>query len=229
MPSSEVGVMPARCLRKRSWPSQLHWSIWLVCSVTSLVEHACGKILFSRDAQSTSTKTLNVESPTLLRGSALHVEDRSLQSTCDTLSTALVDSPIGSYGNMFNVRTKDGAVTVTGLEFYTDLNAANGEVSYILYSKSGTFQGAEGDLSRWTREASGTVTGRGANEPTPIPNKLALGLGERSSRSFYITLTSQDLRYGYGSGERADQVVYAQNSDIQSKSLLSIICHACLL
>ena len=117
-----------------------------------------------------------------------------------------------AFGNVFDVRTLPGVSTVmvTGLEIYS---SKSGLVEYEVYSKEGTWEGTEGDLSSYALIASGTLESSGkcggdgfthgkvSNEIcefVPIPpedfEKVPIK-GNGAVRSFYVTLKTREILY----------------------------------
>ena len=101
-----------------------------------------------------------------------HLDDNG--GGCDRYLQTQLGDTIGSYGQMFNIRPKEDRITITGFEFYTDLTDQWGKLNYFLFSRDGTYQTAQSDLTKWSLVANGTVAGMGKGNPTPIPETLAL-------------------------------------------------------
>lgn len=98
----------------------------------------------------------------------------------------------GSYGNMFDVQSKN-EIVINALEFYCALKE---NVTYEVFTKSGSYLGYEESPGNWTMISNGTVLALGPNVTTPtldFSDPLLLMSG--SLQSFYITLLQPDIRY----------------------------------
>ena len=139
---------------------------------------------------------------------------------CNSYSlTSSYDDNLGSYGNMFDVRTYDEEITLFGVDFYTDITD---KVTYKIYTKSNSFHddGGKEGLSAWTLLKTGSTFGAGWKKGTPVRDFPMgnLTMAPNEKRSFYVTLTTTDLRYRDIRGERPDAVVgdtYVQNEDLE--------------
>ena len=123
----------------------------------------------------------------------------------------------GSYGNMFDVKTKESPIKIVTIEFYTDRTF---EVGYEVWSKTDSFIGYLGDYDAWEKISQGTIKGNGKNVGTEIPkeNFMPVEMGAFESRAFYVTLTTPDMRYAHGNGTAfafTDYLVDVENDDIQ--------------
>ena len=139
-------------------------------------------------------------------------EHRSLQydNGCpDSLSTPL-NPTSGSYGNVFSVRTVEGGPSVLEYEVYTLPG---------LYKDVSTGQSSSlGDISQWTLVASGRVMGEGSDRATPIPMDEFLPVeidGDGAFQSFYVTLTTPDIRYRPGTGSTDLREIYAATDELE--------------
>ena len=145
----------------------------------------------------------------------------------DSLSTPLNPNS-GSYGNMFAVRTKSGGppVRITSLDFYTDRTY---EVTYEVWTLDGPYDGNSlTDPGLWTRIAGGKVMGQGRTRPTPIPENNFVPVdveGNGGFRSFYVTLTTPDIRYRTGAGTSDGQLTYADSSELTIYEGLGVILY----
>jgi len=106
----------------------------------------------------------------------------------------------GSFGNMFEVRTKEYPVKVTEIAFSTDLYT---NVTYHAWSKTGTYKNHETSEESWTKIAQGWTMGLGKEQPTPIPADSFEGMwiDPQQTQAFLIMLETPDIRYNYGSIE----------------------------
>ena len=185
------------------------------------------ELLLSDGARSVDRQEIVVD---ILRGSPATNNDddrrRSLQydDGCpDSLSTPL-NPTSGSYGNVFSVRTVEGgpSVLVTSLDFYTDQNKM---LEYEVYTLPGLYKDLStgrssslGDISQWTLVASGRVMGEGSDRVTPIPRDEFLPVeidGDGAFQSFYVTLTTPDIRYRPGTGSTDLREIYAATDELE--------------
>jgi len=106
----------------------------------------------------------------------------------------------GSFGNMFEVRTKEYPVKVTEIAFSTDLYT---NVTYHAWSKTGTYENHEFYEESWTKIAQGWTMGLGKEQPTPIPADSFEGMwiDPQQTQAFLIMLETADIRYNYGNFE----------------------------
>ena len=145
----------------------------------------------------------------------------------DSLSTPLNPSS-GSYGNLFAVRTKSGGppVRITSLDFYTDRTY---QVTYEVWTLEGPYDGNSLiDQGVWTQIAGGKVIGQGSARPTPIPENNFIPVdvkGNGGFRSFYVTLTTPDIRYRAGAGTSDGQLTYAHSSELTIYEGLGVILY----
>mmetsp|Transcript_33474 Transcript_33474/g.72349 ORF Transcript_33474/g.72349 Transcript_33474/m.72349 type:complete len:679 (-) Transcript_33474:476-2512(-) len=133
-----------------------------------------------------------------------------------------------SFGNIFEIKTKPDAETlmIKGLSFYT---ASAGRVSYEVYSKEGSWVGHEGQLESFDKVAEGRIRSRGSCDAETAANcdsyfvnipfekfTQAAVRGGGGSRSFYITLSTNDIMYQRSSysGEGGFQL-QAETQDIE--------------
>jgi len=145
----------------------------------------------------------------------------------DSLSTPL-NPTSGSYGNIFAVRTKLGGppVRVTSLDFYTDRTY---QVTYEVWTLDGPYDSNSLiDQGVWTQIAGGKVMGQGSSRPTPIPEESFIPVdveGNGGFRSFYITLTTPDIRYRTGAGTSDGQLTYVDSSVLSIYEGLGVILY----
>ena len=112
----------------------------------------------------------------------------------------------GSTGNMFDIQTIHG-ITVHALDLHViDV----GSIVVEVWTKSGSFIGADKDQSAWSRHVEATINGNGRGKKTFLDiGELRIEAGELYS--FYVTATGQGLRYtnGIGIGN-----IVASNNDL---------------
>lgn len=183
----------------------------------------------TRPTTSTTSTDLRETAVDVLRQSpAINSNDdhhRSLQygDGCPDILSSPLDPTSGSFGNVFSVRTVDGGlpVLVTSIDFYTDQTI---ELEYEVYTLSGPYKDVKtgqtslGDISRWTLVASGRVIGEGADRVTPIPESAFTPVevdGNGAYQSFYVTLTTPDIRYRPGTGSSDLQQAYAATDELK--------------
>ncbi|EJK74869.1 hypothetical protein THAOC_03429, partial [Thalassiosira oceanica] len=137
---------------------------------------------------------------------------RAFEQAVQTATNDMLGTTARAYGNVFDVRTLPGVSTVliTGLEIYS---SASGLVEYEVYTREGTWEGTEGDLSSFTLIASGTLKSKGTCggvdfshgkfstetcEFAPIPPGEFESVpikGNGAVRSFYVTLKTREILY----------------------------------
>ncbi|HET9484794.1 MAG TPA: hypothetical protein VFO79_12620, partial [Xanthomonadales bacterium] len=100
----------------------------------------------------------------------------------------------GDEGNMFDVVATQ---TITITSFETHATQA-GMTEYEIWTKLGTFVGAEADRDQWTRVGTATfeLSAQGAFSPIPIPINITINAGQR--RAFYLTNKILNNRYHNG-------------------------------
>lgn len=105
------------------------------------------------------------------------------------------DGGTGAYGNMFTVTAKEEAVKVTTLSFHTDYS--EGEVTAMVYTRMGDFVGYENEPQAWRKICESSLRGGGAGFPSMIePEDFeSVSMLPGQTASFYITLTTADIRY----------------------------------
>jgi hypothetical protein len=124
----------------------------------------------------------------------------TVESTIYRVATTLRGG-VKQAGVMFDIHVPsvaDGGppegLTVVGFEASTSMTD---EVCFEVYSKSGTYEGSELDVSTWEAIGASTVTGQGAGLPTDIPigalDPMFVEAG--GTRAFYITMTEPEMRY----------------------------------
>ncbi|EJK50047.1 hypothetical protein THAOC_31023 [Thalassiosira oceanica] len=139
---------------------------------------------------------------------------------------SLADTTARAFGNLFDVRTLPGAstVVVTGLEIYS---SSTGVVEYEVYTRDGTWEGTEGDLSSYALIASGALESTGMCDGSsaeicefvPIPPGEFESVpirGNGAVRSFYVTLKTREMLYQRDAvGSEDEYGVLAATPDIE--------------
>jgi len=145
----------------------------------------------------------------------------SLRPSFETIevSTAM-DGNFESYGNMFDVRSLHRNITIHTLSFLTVTKNTN--ETFRVYTKSGSYVGAEMNISQWTRVASGATAGRGEYEFTRIPFEsfTPVTVVAGSTRAFYVTLTAPHIIYKEGF---TDDFVVGRNEDLEIVTGMGVI------
>mmetsp|Transcript_26307 Transcript_26307/g.39836 ORF Transcript_26307/g.39836 Transcript_26307/m.39836 type:complete len:1225 (+) Transcript_26307:161-3835(+) len=132
--------------------------------------------------------------------------------TCnDRLTTNYLDN-LGSFGNMFDMKSRDHNLDVYGIDLYTDISEP---VTYEIFTREGTYGNGMGplepsaiknlgsnptniermELLGWILVKNGTTTGRGFGVGTPIRGFTPFRVLPNSVQGFYITLSTPDIRY----------------------------------
>ncbi|THJ29797.1 hypothetical protein E8K88_17915, partial [Lampropedia aestuarii] len=117
-------------------------------------------------------------------------------SSCLVFAQQTLDSP-PPWGNnrqgvMFDVAaSNDVTITGFGIYPYVDMN----DVTFEVYTRSGTYAGFESNPSEWTLIGTAGVTGS-ASELVDIPVTLNTAIESGASQAFYITSTGPyNIRY----------------------------------
>mmetsp|Transcript_10762 Transcript_10762/g.15845 ORF Transcript_10762/g.15845 Transcript_10762/m.15845 type:complete len:841 (+) Transcript_10762:245-2767(+) len=134
----------------------------------------------------------------------------------DSLVTAF-DAGTGAYGSMFSVTSKEETIQVTTLSFHTDYGGGN--VTAIVYTKIGDFVGHENEPSAWTKISQSTLRGSGKGHGSTIRKDdfQSVILYPNETVSFYISLTTADIRYTKLDGvELGDSVASNSYLDINA-------------
>ena len=198
-------------------------SISLLLALPVLIFSVCLALLSEAAAAGdTPEATQKLHRQTQIYDNALY------QRGCkDSLVTPL-NPTSGSYGNVFAVRTKSGGppVRITSLDFYTDRAY---EVTFEVWTLDGPYDGESLlDPGAWTQIAGGKVMGQGSNRPTPIPENNFVPVdveGDGGFRSFYVTLTTPDIRYSIGAGTSDGQLTYAESIELSIYEGLGVILY----
>ena len=100
----------------------------------------------------------------------------------------------GEEGNMFDVVATQ-TITITSFETHAS-DAGNTE--YEIWTKPGTFVGAQDDRDQWTRVGAATfmLLPEGTYSPIPIPVNVTINAGQR--QAFYLTNKARNHRYHNG-------------------------------
>jgi len=116
-----------------------------------------------------------------------------------------------SFGHMFNIGSNyPGGILIDGIEFQTHKTT---KLNYEIYTIATTFMNNIGN-SEWTLVAKGSVIGAGEGAVTAVDgsNFTPVSIEEKTTRGFYITLDTQDLRYAESSGKMGE--IFVQNDHI---------------
>jgi len=130
---------------------------------------------------------------------------------CEGILTTPSNDSQQSYGHMFNIGSNyPGGIIIDGIEFYTHKTT---KMNYEIYSTTTNYIDSMVS-SNWTLDAEGSITGGGKGAPTAIVgnNFKSVRIKEKTSRSFYITLDTQDLRYAESSGKMGE--IFVENNHI---------------
>ena len=141
-------------------------------------------------------------------------EDSS--GTCETHLATSYDDDLGSFGNMFDVVTRNSSILIHGVDIYTDVRTS---VTYEIYTRVGSYidgiplsgtsknrtanAGELGNATNaqnmlalnWTLVQRGDTVGKGPGRGTAIRDFIPLRIPPASRHAFYVTLTTTDLRY----------------------------------
>jgi len=134
----------------------------------------------------------------------------------DTLVTPL-NGTTGAYGSIFSVTSKEETLEITTLSFHTDFSGGN--VTAIVYTKIGDFVGYENDPSAWKRISQSTFRGSGSGHGSTISKDEfeSVLLYPMETASFYVTLTTADLRYSRPDTlELGDKIVSNRYLDVNA-------------
>lgn len=133
----------------------------------------------------------------------------------DSLTTSFTDS-LGSFGNIFSIKIYDNPINIFQLDLHTDIVSS---VTYDLYTMAGAYGSPlEHTITDWTLLKSGTTTGAGSGQGTPIQGFAPVTIAANSTQSFYVTLSTADIRYrnietDFPEAKVGD--VYLKNNDME--------------
>lgn len=104
---------------------------------------------------------------------------------------------IKSYGNMFDVVTKDNNIVLFQIDIHVDSSTME---ALEIYTRGGTFVNVSRHPAAWKHDASSIVFGKGYGAPTKLTlfNPIVLGAG--TTTAFYLTLNTANMIYSAGSG-----------------------------
>lgn len=109
----------------------------------------------------------------------------------------IMKSNNGHAGNMFDLKATKN-VEIRGF----DINARDGSYTVEVYTKQGNYAGHETNAASWRRIQRTSVTSKGQDVLTPLPELAnAVTIPAGSKQAFYITLTKNGIRYTNGSSE----------------------------
>ena len=102
----------------------------------------------------------------------------------------------GQAGNMIDVVPKE-QITVQAFDIHT---SSFEEVTVLIYTKEGTYEGYIHDMSAWTLICHTTLAGAGSSTPTHVPASAvqAVTIEAGATQAFYVTLTESVIRYTNG-------------------------------
>lgn len=102
-------------------------------------------------------------------------------------------------------------ISIVGMYIHT---SSTSNVTVEVFTKDGSYISFDKDANAWINIAAVQVQGQGRGQPTPLPDGAfdPVSLNEGEMRSFYVTLTTPEMRYTSG-GKLGE--VYASNSDLQ--------------
>jgi len=128
-------------------------------------------------------------------GSVMYEQDNAQSKTISTVFDD--DTSYQYYGNIFDINTKDEAITVTGMHIHT---IATDDVYVEVWTLSGSFKDPETGPGRWTKITSGPVRGMGKGKPTVISSEIfdEVNIPGRSTQAFFVTLFTEQLLYSPG-------------------------------
>lgn len=112
-------------------------------------------------------------------------------------------------GNMFDVVTLGGALTVTGF----NLNLEATSYSIAVYEKSGSWVGSANNAAAWTLVGSGVVNGLGVDQASYFDVQDFVLSGSATS-ALYITSTNTGQYLQYTNGTAIGNIA-AANADLK--------------
>ncbi|KAL7473975.1 hypothetical protein ACHAXS_014245 [Conticribra weissflogii] len=110
------------------------------------------------------------------------------------------DSSTTSAGNMFDITTKENDIEIREIGINTYKSTY---VNIQIWTKEGSYQSYDKDLTAWTKVADLTVKGQGLDMPTMIEagSFEPIAIRRNSRQAFYITSDGPNIRYSNGSSE----------------------------
>jgi len=130
---------------------------------------------------------------------------------CEGMLTTPSNDSKQTYGHMFNIRSNyAGGIIIHGIEFQTHKTT---KLNYEIRTIATNYLNNIGN-SEWTLVAEGSVIGAGEGAATAIVgnNFTPVSIEEKTTRGFYITLDTEDLRYAESSGKVGE--IFVQNNHI---------------
>jgi len=97
----------------------------------------------------------------------------------------------GAYGIMFDVKSLKKLI-INGFKFLTSSTL---NISCLVYTIEKGFTSNTNDLGKWTLIGNSTVTGKGIDFFTPCPDLTSVTIDVSSTRGFYVTLETPELKY----------------------------------
>jgi len=129
--------------------------------------------------------------------------------TSDEFSPELLHNT-GSFGNLFEVQTKDNPVNITEIALSTDLDT---NITYHVWTKAGTYGNDVLDEGSWTKIAEGWTIAQGRDQPTPIPVEsfTSVRIESNQMQSFIVMLDTPDILYNFG---RMEGITAEEHEDL---------------
>jgi hypothetical protein len=131
-------------------------------------------------------------------------DDRGLESTLSCIRPKSLDTPYVpdtvAYGTMFNIQSRTQAINIITMEVIA--NPTGEEMDVEIYTKLGSYVGAENDEAQWVKVCHTTVIPAREGRGTLIPESDfdSFTMNPNELRAFYVTLRTSDLRYRRGDG-----------------------------
>ena len=120
----------------------------------------------------------------------------NFSESCNTHLTTTYDDNLGSYGNMFDVVTRNTSIEVYGLDFYTDLMTP---VIYEIFTREGTYGDGQ-DVSR--RRTQGITTDPNElSERHDKKSNIANTTNVENMRGLNWALVKRGTTIGRGTGQ----------------------------
>jgi len=133
-----------------------------------------------------------------------------LPGCAGTLTTPSNDSS-QSYGHIFNIGSNyPGGIIIDGIEFHTHKTT---KLNYKIFTIATNYIDNMA-TSDWTLVTEGSITGGGESAATAIAgsNFAPVSIKEMTTRGFYITLDTRDLRYADSSRKMGE--IFVENDHI---------------
>lgn len=135
-------------------------------------------------------------------------------ASAQSITTIFSSNNNGSPGGAvyFDVVVNSNALTVTGFDTNTASTASFG---FTVFMRTGTSVGFEGSSAGWTQVATGTGTGMGTNNASPVTlgNTFNLGANATWGLALVMDASTQHFYSGTGTNPAPGQLSYA-NADL---------------